>query len=80
MAERREHLGFTFEPRKPIDIELELLRQHLECDVAIQLRVAGPVDLTHAAGAERGSDFVWTEASSSSKGHPRVLCGERGSL
>ena len=32
-------------------------------DVAIEPRVARPVDLAHAAGAERRDDFIWTETA-----------------
>jgi hypothetical protein len=35
--------------------------EHLHGDVAAEPRVAGPIDLAHAAGAERGDDFVWTQ-------------------
>ncbi len=37
-------------------------QQHFDRDVAIQLRITRAVDLTHAARAEHGEDFVGTEA------------------
>ena len=39
------------------------VRQDLERDVAIQLRVAGAIDLPHPALANLGNDFVDAEAS-----------------
>jgi len=35
-------------------------------DDTIEARVARAVDLAYAAGAERGNDLAWTEASSAS--------------
>src|SRR5207253_1610501 len=40
----------------------ELRRQDFDGDVAAEARVAGAIDLAHAAGAERRDDFVGTEA------------------
>ena len=52
MIQRREHLRFALEPREPIRIGRERLRQDLERDVAIQPRVAGAIHLAHAARAD----------------------------
>ena len=42
----------------------EELRQHLQGDVAIQLRVARAVHLAHGARSKRGDDFVGTDSLS----------------
>ncbi len=52
MIERREHLRFAAEPRQAIRIDREDLRQHLQRDVATELRIACAIDLAHPAGAE----------------------------
>ena len=64
---RREGLGFTLEAREPIDVVRERLGQDLDRDVAIQLRVAGPEDLPHAAFADAGDHFVDTETGTGVK-------------
>ena len=67
MIQRRQHLRFTPESGQPVGIARERIRQHLERDVAIELRVAGAVDLAHAAGANGSDDLVrpktraWTQ-------------------
>ena len=58
MVQRREDLRFALEPRQALGIVRERVGQDLDRDVAIELRVAGPIDLAHAAGAEGGEDLV----------------------
>ena len=42
MVQRRQRLRFTGEPRETIGVRLEQLGEHLQGDVAIEPRVAGP--------------------------------------
>jgi hypothetical protein len=53
MIQRREKLGFALEAGEAIRVGCECIGQHLERDVAIQLAVAGSVDLAHAADTQR---------------------------
>ena len=62
MIERRQHLRFAREAREAIRIVSDSRQQHLDRDVAIQLRIAGAIHLAHASGAEGGEDFVRTDA------------------
>ena len=68
VIQRREGLGFTLEAGEPISVVRERLGQDLDRDVAIQLRVAGPEDLPHAAFADAGDNFVDTQTGTGSKG------------
>ena len=53
MIQRGEDFGFALEPREPLGIaQRTLAGRTLMRDVALQLRVAGAVDLAHAARAE----------------------------
>ena len=52
-----------------VGIEREGIRQDLDRDVAIELRVARAIDLAHAARADRRDDFVRAETSAGNKGH-----------
>ena len=52
VVQRRERLGFAGEPGQPFGVAGEAVGQHLQRDVAVELRVARPVDLAHAAGAK----------------------------
>ena len=63
-----ERLGFAREPGQPIGIIRERVRQDLQRDIAIELRVAGPPHLPHAAFADLGGDFVDAEAGAGGKG------------
>ncbi len=55
-------------PREPIGISGEGVGQDLERDVAIELRVAGPIHLSHAAFADLRGDFVDAEARAGGEG------------
>ena len=58
MIEGREHARFTLEPGEAVRIGSEGTRQDLNRDVASQLRVARPVDLSHAAFANLRRDQI----------------------
>ena len=54
MVERREHLRLALEPGETIGVGREEVRQDLDGDVALQLRVARLVDLAHPARSDGG--------------------------
>jgi len=60
VIERRQHLRFTTESRQAIGIVGDRRQQHLYCNIAIQLRIAGAIHLAHSADAECGKDLVRT--------------------
>ena len=62
MVQRGERLRFALEARQPLGIGGEAVRQDLDRDVAIELRVARAIDLAHAAGANDRDDLVGAEA------------------
>jgi hypothetical protein len=43
--------------------------QNLDRDFATQFRIARAIDFAHASDAQRGDDFVRTEASTGSESH-----------
>jgi hypothetical protein len=53
MVDRRDGARFAFEPREPIRIARKDGREDFDRDVAIQARIAGPVDVSHAAAAKQ---------------------------
>ena len=63
MVQGRERLRFAGEPRQPVGVAGEWVRQNLERDVTIEFRVAGAVDLPHPALADLRNDFVDAESS-----------------
>ena len=67
MVERREHLRLALEAREPIGVAMERLRQHLDGDVAVQLRVACPIHLAHASRAKCGDEFIRAEVCAGDK-------------
>ncbi len=69
MIERSQHLRFSLEAREAFGIKREGLRQDLERDIAIELRVARAPDLPHAALANEGGDFVTGQARTGGQGH-----------
>jgi hypothetical protein len=60
----RDAPGFALEAGFEVGIRGERGGQNLDRDRAIEARVFRLVDLAHAAGADRGEDFVRTEALS----------------
>ena len=68
MIQRREGLRFAREPREPFGVAREDIGQHLDRDVAIQLRIARAIDLAHAAGAQGGEDLIRAEAKAGVEG------------
>ena len=61
MRERGGGLRFALEAHHPVRVARKLLGQDLERDLALELAVAGAVDLAHPARAERGDDLVTSE-------------------
>ena len=68
MIQRRERLRFALEPRQALGVSGERVRQDLDRDLAIQLRVRRPIHLPHAAFADLRGDFVDAEAGAGSEG------------
>ena len=62
MIERCQHLCFAAETRQAIRIVGHRRQQHLDRDIAIQLRIARAIHLTHPTRAERGENFVRAKA------------------
>ncbi len=69
MIQRREELRFPFEPREAFLILREPLGKDLDGDVAIQLGVTSPIDLTHASRAHEARDLIRTKFGSGSDCH-----------
>jgi len=75
VRELRERACFAIEALTKLRIGGEPGLQHLDGDGAIEPRVAGLVDLAHAARAQRGQDFVRTETVAGSEGQPLDYMG-----
>src|SRR3954453_9576173 len=58
MVERREHLRFACEACEPIRVARERIRQNLQRNVAMQLRVGCSIDRAHSALAQLRGDPV----------------------
>ena len=69
MVERCQRLRLPLEAREALAVCRKQRRQDLERNVAIEARVAGAVDLAHAAGAERAENFVRSETGAHRHGH-----------
>jgi hypothetical protein len=77
MRQGGDRLGFPLEARARFRVAREMLWQDLDRDVAIQLRVAGAIDLSHPARAQRRQNLVRAEASSGRQRHePRFKVPE----
>jgi hypothetical protein len=69
MRKRGYRLRLALEPRERVRIARDRDRQHLDRNLALELRVPRPIDLPHPASAKRRQDLVWAEASSGCQGH-----------
>ena len=73
MRERRDRLRLPLEAGERVGVGGEALREDLDRDVAVEPRVARPVDLPHPARAERRQDLVGSEARAGRKRHSLPL-------
>jgi len=71
MVEHGERLRFALEARQPFRVGGKDGRQDFQRDIAIEVRVAGEVDLAHAASAELGDYFVGAESRTGGHRHGR---------
>ena len=69
MIQRSKRLRLALEPRQPLLVFREDLRQHLDRHLALELRVARPVHLAHATRAERAEDLVVAESAAEFQSH-----------
>ena len=69
MRERGDRFSLSLEPRAPIRIGGKRRWQNFDRDVAVEARVPGAIDLTHAARTEWAEDFVRAEASTGTQRH-----------
>jgi hypothetical protein len=63
MSELRDGPGFALEALAAFRISRKFGREDLDRDEAVKTGVAGPVDLTHAPGANQAEDFIGAESS-----------------
>jgi len=61
MIERRQDARFTFKAGQAIRVRCEDTRQHLDRDVASQLRVARAIDFAHSSYPEEVRDAIGPE-------------------
>jgi hypothetical protein len=88
MVQGRGGPRLLLETREPFAIGRELGGQDLDRHLASETRVACPVDLAHAAGAQRGEHLVGAEARSRGECHfftafitrPSASCGSSSGL
>ncbi len=73
MIQRRGGPGFLLEPLQAIAVSRRGRRENLDRDIAPETRVAGAIDLAHAAGPERAGDGVRTELSTRRKRHDAAV-------
>ena len=69
MVEGGEDLGFTLEALHALFVASEGLREDLDRHLALQLRVARPVDLAHPPRAQKRDELIGTEPLSGRQGH-----------
>jgi len=62
VIQRGQRLRFARQARQAVRIVGEDVGQDLDRDIAIQLRIAGAIDLAHSAFAQFGEDLVWPDA------------------
>jgi hypothetical protein len=67
VVERRHHFRFALETF------IELFSGDLDGDIASQARIAGTIDLAHAACAQLAEDFVRPQVRAGFEWHPEIL-------
>ena len=69
MVQAGEDLRLPLEAGQAVGISREGVREDLEGDLAVQLRVGGLVDLAHAALADEGGNGVVSDLGADFQGH-----------
>ena len=59
----------ALEPREPGRIGRQLRGEHLDGHVAIEPRIARPIDVAHPAGADGGDDFIVSKTGAGRQRH-----------
>src|ERR1043165_2845796 len=75
MIERGEHFGFTLKPADPIGVTREFIRQDLDRDFTLQLRIACAIHLAHSALPKKADQFMRPEFSADGDGQSFLLWG-----
>jgi hypothetical protein len=73
MGQRTHRFGLALEAGQVIGILGKPRGQHLQGDVAAEPRILRPINLSHAAGAQRTEDFVRTELHAAAKHGVRLF-------
>src|SRR5436190_5395028 len=71
MVERGQQSRLALKAGQSIAVAGELVRQDFNGYRAAQLRIAGTIDLAHAADAEQGRDLEHAQAGTHGKRHER---------
>jgi len=77
VVERGDRLRLALEALARLRIGRHLSGEHLDRDGAVEPRVAGPVDLAHAARSDGGLDLIRPETRAGHEGHVgsgRIIC------
>jgi hypothetical protein len=64
-----EESGFALEAVQAFLVSRKLLGKHFDSDVSSELGIAGSIDFSHTARADRFDDFVLAEFGSWGEGH-----------
>ena len=68
VVDGRQRLRLAGEAGQAFGVAGQSFRQHLQCGVALQVRVARPIDLAHPTGPERRDDLVRPDSGTRSEG------------
>ena len=77
MVDRGEGFRLEFEASKPLGVARKDLGEDFDGDIAIQARIARPIDLAHPAHAKRRHDLIRAKPSARCQRHRPHLGGFR---
>ena len=58
MVQSRRRQRFLFKPVQPFGVQRKRLRQDLDRHLALQSRIARPIDLAHSPGSQQADNFI----------------------
>ena len=77
MVEGRDDLSLALESAEPRCVACELVGENLQCNITLEVEIAGAIHLAHPARTDRTEDFEVADPKAEPDRHGRGFCRRR---